>query len=96
MAMTVPQGYDAARRGAAFLDRGPRGKVAVAGNDRKTYLHAMLTNDIATLQPGTGCYAALLTPQGRMITDLRVFEVGDMTLLELRPEEAPKSEAKRS
>jgi folate-binding protein YgfZ len=87
--MTVPQGYDAAHRGAAFLDRGARGKIAVAGVDRKTYLHAMLTNDIATLQPGTGCYAAFLTPQGRMITDLRVLEVGDLALLELRAEEAP-------
>jgi folate-binding protein YgfZ len=87
--MTNPQGYDAARRAAAFLHRDARGKIAVAGNDRKTYLHAMLTNDIATLQSGAGCYAAFLTPQGRMITDVRVFEVGDMTLLELRAEEAP-------
>ncbi len=62
----------------------------MAGADRKTYLHAMLTNDIATLGPGTGCYAAYLTPQGRMITDVRVFEVGDMTLLEMRAEEAPE------
>jgi folate-binding protein YgfZ len=81
--MIVPEGYDAARGGAAVLERGGRGKIAVAGDDRKTYLHAMLTNDIATLQPGAGCYAAYLTPQGRMITDLRVFEVGDMTLLEM-------------
>jgi len=87
--MTVPQGYDAARRGAACLERGARGKIAVAGSDRKTYLHAMLTNEIATLEPGTGCYAAYLTPQGRMITDVRVFEVGDMTLLELRAGEVP-------
>jgi tRNA-modifying protein YgfZ len=87
--MTVPQGYDAARGVAAFLERAARGKIAVAGNDRKTYLHAMLTNDIAGLQAGAGCYAAYLTPQGRMITDLRVFEVGDLTLLELRAEETP-------
>jgi folate-binding Fe-S cluster repair protein YgfZ len=87
--MTVLEGYDAARRGAAFFERDARGKIAVAGSDRKAYLHAMLTNDIATLQPGAGCYAAYLTPQGRMITDVRVFEVGDMTLLELRAAEAP-------
>ncbi len=87
--MTVLEGYDAARRGAAFFAREARGKIAVAGADRKTYLHAMLTNDIATLQPGAGCYAAYLTPQGRMITDLRVLEVGDMLLLELRAAEVP-------
>jgi tRNA-modifying protein YgfZ len=87
--MNVPHGYDAARSRAAVLERRGRGKIAVAGNDRKTYLHAMLTNDVADLQPGHGCYAAYLTPQGRMITDLRVFELGDMALLELRAEEAP-------
>lgn len=87
--MTNPEGYDAARARAAVLWRPGRGKIAVAGNDRKTYLHAMLTNDIGTLQPGTGCYAAYLTPQGRMITDLHVFELGDMTLLEMRADEAP-------
>jgi folate-binding protein YgfZ len=86
--MIVPQGYDAARARAAFLPRPGRGKIAVAGADRKSYLHAMLTNDIATLEAGAGCYAAYLTPQGRMITDLRVFEVGDLLLLELAGEQA--------
>lgn len=87
--MTVPEGYDAAREGAAFLLRAGRGKIAVAGSDRKTYLHAMLTNDILSLQAGTGCYAAYLTPQGRMITDLRAFELGDLVLLEMGAAEAP-------
>ena len=87
--MTIPVGYDAARGGAAFLVRAGRGKLAVAGSDRKTYLHAMLTNDILALQPGTGCYAAYLTPQGRMISDVRVFEIGDLALLEMRAAEAP-------
>jgi tRNA-modifying protein YgfZ len=85
--MNLPEGYDAARAGAAFLERRARGKIAVAGQDRKTYLHAMLTNDIVSLQPGSGCQAAYLTPQGRMVADLRVFEVGDLVLLELRAEE---------
>jgi folate-binding protein YgfZ len=92
--MTIPLGYDAARAGAAFLVRRGRGKIAVAGSDRQAYLHAMLTNDILALQPGTGCYAAYLTPQGRMITDVRVFEIGDLTLLEMRAAEAPTVLAK--
>jgi folate-binding protein YgfZ len=81
-----PAGYLAAHAGAALFDRSERGKIAVAGNDRLTYLHAMFTNDIATLRPGGGCYAAYLTPQGRMIADLRVLEIGDLALLDL---EAP-------
>src|SRR6185436_5091615 len=49
--------------------------------DRATYLHGLLTNDIAALKPGEGCYAAYLTPQGRMIADLLVYELGDLILL---------------
>lgn len=75
--------YESARKGAGLIDRSDRGKIAVAGSDHVSFLHAMLTNDIAALQAGTGCYAALLTPQGRMITDVRVIELGDMALLDM-------------
>jgi folate-binding protein YgfZ len=74
-------GYDAARRGAAFFDRADRGFIVVSGKDRASYLHGLLTNDVAALKPGEGCYAAYLTPQGRMITDLWVYELGDVILL---------------
>jgi tRNA-modifying protein YgfZ len=74
-------GYDAARRHAGLIDRPDQGRILVSGKDRGSYLHGLLTNDIAALQPGTGCYAAWLTPQGRMIADLRVFELGDVILL---------------
>src|SRR5438105_4160192 len=74
--------YQAARQRAAFLDRSDdRGRLVVSGRDRATYLHGLLTNDITALKPGTGCYAAYLTPQGRMISDLFVYELGDVMLL---------------
>lgn len=75
------EAYAAARHRAAFLDRSDRGRIALTGNDRATYLQGLLTNDIVALKPGDGCYAAYLTPQGRMITDLFVYEVGDVMLL---------------
>jgi folate-binding protein YgfZ len=77
------QGYDAARRHAGLVDRGDYGRLVVSGKDRASYLHGLLTNDIASLQPGQGCYAAYLTPQGRMIADLWVYELGDAILLRL-------------
>jgi folate-binding protein YgfZ len=80
------QGYEAARRTAASFDRTAVGWIVVSGTDRASYLHGLLTNDIATLKPGEGCYAAYLTPQGRMIADLWVFELGDVILLELPSE----------
>ncbi len=75
--------YRAIRERAALLDRPPRGRIAVTGRDRLPYLHALLTNDIASLRPGTGRYAAYLTPQGRMIADMRVLELGDLTLVDV-------------
>jgi folate-binding protein YgfZ len=83
--MEAGGGYRAARETAAVFDRSWRGKIAVAGGDRRTYLHAMLTSDVLALPPGGGCYAAYLTPQGRMIADMSVLELGDLVLLDLDP-----------
>ena len=79
----MPSGYTAAHEGAAWLDRSARGRLVVSGADRRSYLHGLLTNDITALTPGTGCYAAYLTAQGRMIADLWVYELGDVVLLAL-------------
>ena len=74
--------YQAVRARAGVIDRSGRGRIALRGADRKTFLHALLTNDIAGLAPGAGCYAALLTPQGRMVADMHVFELGDVLLVD--------------
>jgi folate-binding protein YgfZ len=42
----------------------------------------LLTNDIQALEAGSSCYAALLTPQGRMITDMHVLETGEFLLID--------------
>lgn len=75
-------GYAALRTGAALVDR-PVSRLLVRGADRRAYLQGLLTNDVAALTPGTGCYAAMLTAQGRMITDMRVLELGDAILLDV-------------
>ena len=84
--MSASNEYLAARNRAGMIDLGARGRIVVRGSDRKTFLHALLTNDIALLTAGTGCYAALLTPQGRMIADMNVFELGDVMLIDLSRE----------
>ena len=73
--------YNAARTSATMIDRSSVGTIALAGGDRRTFLHALVTNDIAGLTPGRGAYAAYLTPQGRMICDMRVVETGSRLLL---------------
>jgi len=64
-----------------LVDRAGRGRLALTGADRRTFLHGQVTNDIEVLEPGRGCYAALLTHKGKMLTDLRVLELGDEMLL---------------
>lgn len=50
-----------------------RGVVEVAGPDAAKFLHNLLTNDIASLRPGEARFAALLTPQGKILFDFLVF-----------------------
>jgi tRNA-modifying protein YgfZ len=78
-----PDDYRAVRSAAGVRERQETAFIGVTGTDRLSYLHAMLTNDVAALTPGRGCYAAYLTPQGRMIADMGVLELGDLALVEL-------------
>jgi folate-binding protein YgfZ len=85
--MAAPNTIDAEHRaiaeGAGLLDRSERGKLALTGPDAKEFLAGQVTNDIVGLRPGTGCYAALLTPKGKMVGDLRVLDAGDELLLDM-------------
>ena len=78
-------GYQAARERSVVADRSGRGTIVITGGDRISLLHNLLTNDIADLGPGRGCYSAYLTPQGRMIADMRVVVRDDRVLLDVEP-----------
>ncbi len=84
--MTLADGYRAIQQHAAIGAVAPRLQIAVAGQDRAAYLQGLLTNDIQALTPGTGCYSAWLSPQGRMLTDMHVLESGGMILLDVPAE----------
>lgn len=81
--------YAIARTRVAMIDRSTRGTLLVTGADRRSFLQGLLTNDLQALEPGRGRYAAWLTPQGRMITDMRVIELGGRMLLDVRASDAP-------
>jgi folate-binding protein YgfZ len=80
------QGYDELRGGAAWLDISGRGKIRVVGEDRARLLHAMTTNHVQQLTPGTGCYAFFLTAQGRILADANVLCRHDSFLLDTEPQ----------
>ena len=76
-------GYRALRTSGGAVRRVDRGVLAVAGRDRAAWLQGLVTNDVAALADGQGCYAAYLTPQGRMITDMNILARASRLLLDV-------------
>ena len=77
-----------ARRSAGVADVSDRGKLLLSGPDHVKFLQGMLTNDIEGTSPGAGLYAAVLTPKGKMISDMRVFRRPDSVYMDIEPETA--------
>jgi tRNA-modifying protein YgfZ len=82
----MSEGYEALKHGAAWLDLSARGRIVVRGRDRARLLHNVTSNDVKKLAPGTGCYAFLLTPQGRIQADLYILCFAGHFLLNTEPE----------
>jgi tRNA-modifying protein YgfZ len=51
-----------------------RGVVKVAGDDARKFLNGLVTIDVDKVAPGHARFAALLTPQGKIIADFIVAE----------------------
>jgi len=77
--------HRALRDAAAVMDLSFRSRVCLIGSDRVRYLNGQVTNNIKSLQPGRGCYAALTTAKGRMESDLHVHCLNDELLLDFEP-----------
>jgi tRNA-modifying protein YgfZ len=69
--------YRALTESCGLVDRSERGKLALTGSGAKEFLAGQVSNDIEALSPGSGCYAAFLTPKGKMLGDLRILDLGD-------------------
>jgi folate-binding protein YgfZ len=74
--------YEAVTHACGVIDRSERGKLALTGPEAKSFLQGQVTNDVEALTPGTGCYAAILTPKGKMLGDLRILDAGNELLLD--------------
>jgi folate-binding protein YgfZ len=72
----LAEDYAALTGACGLLERSERGKLALTGAGAAEFLNGQVTNDIARLRPGEGCYAAFLTPKGKMLGDLRVLACG--------------------
>jgi len=71
--------------GAGWVDRSGRGRLRLGGADAAVFLQGLLTNDIKALEPRQGTYAVLLTPQGRMVADFRIYRRDDAFVADVAP-----------
>jgi folate-binding protein YgfZ len=79
-------GYQGLRHGAAWIDLSARGRILVRGRDRARLLHNITTNEVKKMTAGSGSYAFLLNPQGRIQADLNLFCFDDHFLIDTEPE----------
>lgn len=63
-----------------------RALIRLSGDDWRSYLQGLITQDVETLAPGEARFGALLTPQGRLLYDLFVICEADGALLDVAAE----------
>lgn len=74
--------YETVIERCGLVDLSERGKLALSGPEAATFLQGQVTNDVEELSPGSGCYAAYLTPKGKMLGDVRILATEDGLLLD--------------
>ena len=60
----------------------------MTGADRQHFLHRVVTNDVQQLSVGEGVYACMLTPQGKIISDMTIYVREEDVLIDVEPEMA--------
>jgi folate-binding protein YgfZ len=69
--------YERLRETVGLVDRSERAKFRLTGAEVAEFLQGQVTNDVESLEPGSGCYAALLDHKGKIRADMRVLRGGD-------------------
>lgn len=59
-----------------------RSAIAVKGAEARAFLQGLISNDMDACRPGHGIYAALLTPQGKILFEFFVTEHEERFLLD--------------
>jgi folate-binding protein YgfZ len=74
--------FSALMHGCGIYDLGFRARISLTGSDRGRWLNGMVTNNVRDLPAGHGVYAFLLNPQGRILGDMHVYNMGETLLVE--------------
>lgn len=80
--------YGALRRSAVVFDRSDRSRGEFGGAQARETLTGLVTNDVLSLVPGSGQYAAALTPKGKITADVRIFARADDLFIDVPPRAA--------
>lgn len=67
--------------------RPDRSVISISGEGALAFLHNLLTCDVATLAQGHAAYGALLSPQGKILHDMFVFNAGENILVDCASEQ---------
>ena len=68
---------------AVFAPLEDRALIRLSGPDWRSFLQGLITQDVETMAEGELRYAALLTPQGRLLHDLFVIAAADGAWLDV-------------
>lgn len=68
--------------GCGVFDLGWRAKIIITGEDRVRWLNGMVTNNVKDLPLRHGNYNFLLSPQGRILGDMNIYNCGEYLLLD--------------
>ncbi len=71
--------------GSALVDLSHRPVLRVAGPDRLSWLHSLLSQHVASLAPGVWAQALVLSPQGRVEHHLTLLDDGTQLLAHVEP-----------
>jgi folate-binding protein YgfZ len=74
--------FSALLTGCGVYDLGFRAWISLTGGDRVRWLNGMVTNNVRDLAAGHGVYAFLLNPQGRILGDMIVHNLGESLVVE--------------
>ncbi len=74
--------HRATRRAAGLFDFSFRSRFIMRGADRTRFLQRIISNDVKNLAAGQGTYATLLTPQGHIVADFRIYCTEDAFLFD--------------
>jgi len=73
--------YELLTRDAGLLERPGRAVLQLDGAEAAEFLQGQVSNDVESLEPGSGCYAVLLDHKGKLRADMRVLALAPDRLL---------------